>query len=125
MDNRIFTYDEASALLDEVRALTRAAHERLQDLRARAADAPPHSARAHKLSEWINTAIHQWAEEIMALGALPKGLWTVDFDSGLGYYFCWTLDEARLTHFHNYEEGFSGRRPLTELPDSPARPFLN
>lgn len=117
MDNRIFTYDEANALLGEVRELTQAAHERLQDLRAKVEGTPPGSPRAKKLSEWINTVIHQWAEDIMALGALPKGLWTVDFDSGKGYYFCWTLNEARLTYFHNYEEGFMGRKPLSELSD--------
>lgn len=125
MDNRIFTYDEAAALLDEVRELTRAANERLQDLRAQAGEADPGSHRARKLAEWMNTAIHQWAEDMMALGALPKGLWTVDFDSGKGYYFCWSLDEARLAYFHNYEDGFAGRRPLSELADDVPPHFLN
>ena len=117
MDTRIFTYDEASALLEEVRVLTRAAHERLQALRAQASEAAPGSLRARKLAEWINTAIHQWAEDMNALGAQPKGLWTVDFDSGRGYYYCWSLDEARLAYYHNYEEGYAGRRPLSELAD--------
>jgi hypothetical protein len=125
MDNNIFSYDEASAMLDEVRELTVAAHERLQALRAKVEGAPPGSRRAKKLSEWINTVIHQWAEDILSLGALPKGLWTVDFDSGKGYYFCWTLNESRLTHFHNYEEGFMGRKPLSELPNGTSPVLLN
>jgi hypothetical protein len=124
MDNTIFSYDEASAILDEVRELTQAAHKRLQELRALVEGTPPGSPRAKKLNEWINTVIHQWAEDIMSLGALPKGLWTVDFDSGKGYYFCWTLDEARLAYYHNYEEGFMGRKPLSELPSAPP-PLLN
>lgn len=124
MEHRIFTFDEANALVGEVRELTQAAHQRLQELRAKVEGTPPGSHRAKKLSEWINTVIHQWAEDIMALGALPKGLWTVDFDSGKGYYFCWTLDETRLTYFHNYEEGFMGRKPLSELPDL-VPPLLN
>ena len=125
MDNKIFSYDEASAILEEVRELTVAAHERLQELREKVEGIPPGSRRAKKLSEWINTVIHQWAEDIMSLGALPKGLWTVDFDSGKGYYFCWTLNESRLTHFHNYEEGFMGRKPLSELSDGHSPLFLN
>jgi hypothetical protein len=125
MENRIFTYDEASAALEEVRTLTLAAHTRLQQLRAKVDGAAPGSPRAKKLGEWINTVIHQWAEDIMALGAQPKGLWTVDFDSGKGYYFCWSLNEPRLSHFHNYEEGFVGRKPLSELPDAVPPPLLN
>ncbi|HKI98776.1 MAG TPA: DUF2203 family protein [bacterium] len=125
MDSKIFSYDEASALLGEVRELTQAAHERLQALRAQVEGAAPGSVRSRKLTEWINTVIHQWAEDIMSLGALPKGLWTVDFDSGKGYYFCWTLNEMRLTHYHNYEEGFMGRKPLSELPDAAPPPLLN
>ncbi|MCH9044653.1 MAG: DUF2203 family protein, partial [SAR324 cluster bacterium] len=90
MESKIFTYEEASSLLEDVREITAAAHSRLQELRAQIEGAPAGSPRSRKLTEWINTVIHQWAEEIMALGALPKGLWTVDFDSGEGYYYCWT-----------------------------------
>lgn len=123
MDNTIFTYQEACELLDEVREITTEAHNRLQELRKKADGLPPQSRQAKKLGEWINTAIHLWAEEILALGALPKGLWTVDFDSGKGYYYCWTLNEATLSYFHNYEEGFMGRKPLTDIQDDPP-PFL-
>jgi hypothetical protein len=125
MENRIFTYEEACALLEEVRRNTIAAHDRLQDLRGRAGNAAPGSRRARKLSEWINTVIHQWAGEIMALGALPKGLWTVDFDSGKGYYYCWTLNEATLSFFHHYEEGFMGRKPLSQVEDGAPPLLLN
>ena len=115
MENKIFTYEEARALIDQVAARTAAADERLLQLRQQLEEMPPHSSRAVKLNEWINTVINQWAEDILALGALPKGLWTVDFDSGEGYYFCWMLNEPDLTHFHMYEEGFMGRKPLTEM----------
>ncbi len=124
MDNKIFTYDEASGSLEEVREITTSAHNRLQDYRDRIEEAPPGSRRAKKLSEWINTVIDQWAEEISAIGAVPKGLWTVDFDSGKGYYFCWTLNEKHLSYFHNYEEGFLGRKPLSEIPGGPTPPRL-
>jgi hypothetical protein len=115
MENRIFTFEEARELIEQVRERTGSADERLREMRARLESMPPHSSRAVKLNEWINTVINQWAEDILELGALPKGLWTVDFDSGDGYFFCWTLNEDDLTHFHMYEEGFRGRKPLTEM----------
>lgn len=119
MDSKVFSYDEACAALDDVRELTTAAHQRLQDLRGQLQAAPAGSRAAKKLSEWISTAIHDWAEHITGLGALPKGLWTVDFDSGEGFYYCWTLNEPRITHFHLYEDGFTGRRPLSEVEGGP------
>jgi hypothetical protein len=125
MKSKIFTYEEASATLGQVRELTQEAHQRLQELRAQIEGLPPASRRARKLSEWINTAINQWVEAITRLGALPKGLWTVDFDSGQGYYFCWTLNEDSLTYYHSYEEGFMGRKPLTRIQREPPPLLLN
>ncbi len=119
MDSKVFSYDESCALLEEVRELTTAAHQRLQELRGQLHAASPGSRAAKKLNEWVNTVIHEWAEQVSALGVLPKGLWTVDFDSGKGYYVCWTLNEPTLSHFHTYEQGFTGRRPLSEVPDVP------
>lgn len=125
MESKIFSYEEARAMIAEVRELTAFANERLQALRTRLEHVPPQSPRARKLNEWIQTVINQWAEEIMAMGALPKGLWTVDFDSGDGYYYCWTLDEPDLTHFHLYEEGFVGRKPLAQMGQDEPSPVLN
>ncbi|MEE8434263.1 MAG: DUF2203 family protein, partial [bacterium] len=115
MDDKVFTYEEASEALEEVREVTSAAHQRLQELRAKIEKRTAGSTKVKKLNEWINTVILQWAEDITGLGALPKGLWTVDFDSGKGFYYCWTLNESTLSYFHNYEEGFMGRKPLSEI----------
>lgn len=125
MENQIFTFEEARALIDQVRERTASADERLQALREQLEDAPPHSSKAVKLNEWVNTVINQWAEDILALGALPKGLWTVDFDSGEGYFYCWTLNETDLTHYHKYEEGFVGRKPLSEMDQADHSVLVN
>ncbi len=85
MIDRTFSYEEARELVPEVREKTAAANERLQDLRGQMDRAVPQSSQARKLAEWINTVINQWAEEIMEVGAPPKGLWTVDFASGEGF----------------------------------------
>ena len=125
MENKIFTYEEARELIGKVQERTEAADERLRSLREQLEGVPPHSSRAVKMNEWINTVINQWAEDILSWGALPKGLWTVDFDSGQGYYYCWTLHESDITHFHLYEEGFVGRKPLSEMNDGGPAMLLN
>jgi regulator of sirC expression with transglutaminase-like and TPR domain len=95
---KVFTLDEARALMPRVRALTEeavSAYARLGD----------------RLDEERQSILREWAREIQALGAEIKGLWLVDFDSGAGYY-CWKYPEPALDHFHGYEEGFAGRLPL-------------
>ncbi|MBI4081756.1 MAG: DUF2203 family protein [Candidatus Lambdaproteobacteria bacterium] len=121
---KIFTYEEAQELIETLQERTAFVHARVDALRAQLRKYPHGSPKAAKLNEWVNTAITQWADEVIALGALPKGLWTVDFDSGEGYYYCWTLNEEELAYFHLYEEGFAGRRPLTELHKHASPPLL-
>ncbi len=124
MSGKIFSYDEARALIPQVREVTRDANERMRALTADASQAPPGSTRARKLKEWIDTVVRHWAERIEALGALPKGVWTVDFDSGEGFFYCWSFDEEDLSYFHLYEEGFPGRKPLTESAGNGQPPML-
>jgi hypothetical protein len=123
MPLRIFTYAEASRQLEAVRSKTLAASERLETLRAQAEDARPD--RAAQLREAIDEVVEQWTSDMMALGALPKGLFTVDFDSGKGFFYCWTLNEPVLDHMHRYEEGFAQRQPLPEEEMQELPPVLN
>ncbi|MCH7479320.1 MAG: DUF2203 domain-containing protein [SAR324 cluster bacterium] len=125
MNPKIFTFEEAQALIEEVREKTVFANERLVALRTQVESLQAGSKRAKKLNEWVNTVINQWAQEIMELGAQPKGLWTVDFDSGDGYYYCWALNEPNLAYFHLYEEGFAGRKPLSEIENGAPPLLLN
>ena len=124
MSGNIFSYDEARALISQVREMTREANERVRALKADASKAPRGSKRAHKLKEWVDTVVQHWAERIETLGALPKGVWTVDFDSGEGFFYCWTFDEEDLSYFHLYEEGFPGRKPLAEGAGNGQPPML-
>jgi regulator of sirC expression with transglutaminase-like and TPR domain len=96
---RIFSLDEARALLPRVRDLTTDAVLRYGRL-------------SGDLEDERESIVREWMREIRALGVEIKGLWLVDFDSGAGYY-CWKYPEPALNHFHGYEEGFSGRLPLT------------
>jgi hypothetical protein len=96
---RIFTYEEAVALLPEVQRLTSEAVEKVDDV---SADAPPSQYQA---------IVGAWADAVMAMGIEVKGLWLIDFDNGSGYY-CWQYPESSLQYFHGYEEGFQGRVKL-------------
>ena len=97
-ERRVFTLEEARALLPKVRELTAKAVEGYGRLPG-------------NLEEERRALVAGWAKELTALGLEIKGLWLVDFDSGAGYY-CWKYPEPALDHFHGYEEGFSGRVPL-------------
>ncbi len=97
---KIFTYEDASALLPEVQRLTREAVER--------ADALDESTAT---GDDYQRIVQEWAEAVMSLGIEVKGLWLVDFDNGSGYY-CWHHPEESLQYFHGYDEGFRGRVKL-------------
>jgi hypothetical protein len=72
---RIFSYEEAVAMLPEVRRLTSQAVERVDQM---SSEEPAEYERV----------VTEWAETILGMGIEVKGLWLVDFDSGAGYY-CW------------------------------------
>lgn len=98
MPKRIFTYEEAVALLPEVQRLTTEAVERVERI----------------TEEGVVEAqdvVAEWAESVLDMGIEVKGLWLIDFDSGAGYY-CWQHPEPALEYFHGYEEGFPGRVKL-------------
>ena len=92
-----FTYDEAAALLPEVRELTEEAYLKVEALGGK----PDADERVQRI-------VVAWAEAMVTKGIEVKGLWLVDFDNGSGYY-CWRYPETGLHFYHSYEEGFGGR----------------
>ena len=105
---RIFSYEEAAALLPLVRQLTSDAVAKIEAL----ADQEPASDELPESAAEYEGIVARWAESVIELGIEVKGLWLVDFDSGSGYY-CWKYPEAGLQFFHDYESGFGGRVQLT------------
>ena len=101
---KIFSYEEAAALLPEVRRLTEAAYAQVEALwpEGSAETAPP------AVQSQLDAIVLAWARVLMERGLQVKGLWLVDFDNGSGYY-CWRYPEAGLHFFHSYEDGFAGR----------------
>ena len=97
----MFSYEEAVALMPQVRRLTEEAYRRVEALEARR----PRPGAAREEADQI---VRGWAEALVRLGLEIKGLWLVDFDNGGGYY-CWRYPEPALQYFHSYEDGFGGR----------------
>ena len=100
-ETRIFSFDEARTVLPKVKEITSDAVFRYARL----------GESGGESEEERQGIVREWAREIVSLGAVIKGLWLVDFDSGAGYY-CWKYPEPSLEYFHTYDEGFSGRLPL-------------
>lgn len=109
-----FTYPEAVALLPQVREITAEAFAQSEEIQSQLATVTNDEQHAN-LQEQHNALLQAWADRILALGVEVKGLWTVDFDSGDGIYYCWVWPEPSLEYFHHYDSGFSARRPLGSL----------
>jgi hypothetical protein len=140
MRRRIFTVGEANALLphlrevlskiQELRSLVGERTDQLKILdviwgrRVAEPENPDHREfRTHRRA--IGSAVEQIEllirEEILGLGVrfpqggLEHGL--LDFPTvldGRWVYLCWRLGEEEVGAWHELEEGFSGRKPLTK-----------
>jgi hypothetical protein len=111
---RIFTLAEAQALFPLVRSITQAAHGELEPVRRQLEAIVPTNPQIVDVEKQYEAIVRRWVAKMERLGLVIKGLWLVDFDTGDGY-LCWKFPELKLAHYHTYQEGFSGRRPLREV----------
>lgn len=105
---RTFTLEEAKEMLPIIRRITKEAVEKFVLLEQKLKKQQAMSQAWESVEGEISDLLNKWSEKISKLGALPKGIWLIDFDSGQGYY-CWRYDEDTIENFHGYEEGFSSR----------------
>ena len=110
----IFTLAEAQAILPVVRRITQEFSQKTELLISRLESiSPTQTETINELEGQVNEFIKAWHVKIKKLGAVPKGLWLVDFDAGDGY-FCWKYPEPDIAYWHSYQDGFSKRVPLDE-----------
>ena len=131
-ERRLFTVEEANAMLPLVRAIVTdlaqlskdvvERRERLGHLRAnregRASDIySDEVAEIEAELERDTQQLYDYVEELRQLGVEPKngpeGL--VDFPSLVDdriVYLCWRLGEPEVMFWHDIEAGFAGRQPL-------------
>ncbi len=106
-----FTLEQAKALISKVKKVTEEAVEEVTPLMNELQQDSLDRFEKEELVQNLQERIDEWSDEIVELGALTKGLWLVDFDSGSGYY-CWQYGEDDISFFHGYDEGFSRRIPI-------------
>jgi hypothetical protein len=129
---RLFTIEQANAMLPLVRAITAdlttlardvvERRERLASFARRKPTAPsdPYAEELASMQQAVaddTERLQEYIEELRRLGLEPKGALEglVDFPSiidGKLVYLCWKLGEAEVTHWHDLEAGFAGRQSL-------------
>lgn len=125
MAKKLFTVDEANALLPRIRTLM----EEMFALRSKAIAMRPDvwpvfekavgnggSRAAGELLE-IFRAFEIRIKTLSSLGCELKGIeqGLVDFPAilyGRQVYLCWQYDEPEITYWHDIDAGFAGRQPL-------------
>ncbi len=129
---RLFTVEQANAALPLVRSITAdlvrlsrevmERRERLTLLSAgrNASAKDPYTQELAQIEEELekdSEQLHEYVEELRALGVEPKsgpeGL--IDFPSLLDdriVFLCWKLGESEVTNWHELDAGFAGRQSL-------------
>jgi hypothetical protein len=129
---RLFTVDEANALLPVVRELTERIQENIQRLKNKSKmvirdeqldpEAADFMERLQENSEIARlvSEVKDGVEQIQSYGCICKGAehGLVDFPCMLGaevVFLCWQQGEPTVSYWHRIEEGFAGRRPLLDV----------
>ena len=108
---RIFTLAEACELLPVVQRVTEDAVVEADALASRIEALTEDDPARDAIQAAWSVVVHRWAGQLREIGVEVKGLWLADFDNDQGYY-CWKYPEARLSHYHGYEDGFAGRMTI-------------
>lgn len=120
---RIFTKEEADALLPEIRRILAQMRQNRQDLQvaqARLLEARGLERRAlEEEVRFLLGALEADARYLASLGVFLKDLerGLVDFPSrvnGEVVFLCWQEGEPEVAHYHPLAGGFAERRPLRE-----------
>ena len=129
---RLFTVEEANALLPAVRTLTETIRENILQLRSQSQAIARHEHLDPESTDFMDrlqqnaaiaqlvAAIKSCVEQIQSYGCICKGVeqGLVDFPCLLGaevVFLCWQLGESTVSHWHRIEDGFPGRRPLLDV----------
>ena len=128
---RIFTLDEANALLPRLREILtelqerKPAFDRLQPEMAEMARSAagnghlqsPEVQEKRRRAESLAKRLEELVAELRRMGCELKGLeqGLIDFPAereGRSIYLCWRLGEETRGHWHGQDTGFGGRQPL-------------
>jgi hypothetical protein len=140
---RVFTIEQANAMLPLVRAITtdlttlaRDVVDRRQRLaafskRTSATANDPYAEELRSMQQSLADdaqRLQEYIEELRQLGVEPKGAieGLVDFPAildGRPVYLCWKLGEPEVAHWHELDAGFAGRQSLVAGVSAGDEPF--
>lgn len=92
---KVFTIDLANHILPSIINITEKTSVKVKQLVSKMES---NRANIKEIEGLINVEVEIWQRKMRALGVDPKGLWTVDFDSGNGL-LCWKYPERSVNHF--------------------------
>jgi hypothetical protein len=127
----LYTVDEARALIPRLRPLLAALQverQRMQEeirklneltpamqQNGHAIEAAEREAMILELGESVREKLDQFEELGIDVKDIERGV--IDFPSereGRIVYLCWQIDEETVSHWHELDHGYRGRRPLDE-----------
>jgi hypothetical protein len=114
---RVFSLAEVNSLIAEVAVITSEVVKNLDTIRQRYQIEPDQGSEAmpEPAIKEIESALNEWTESISKMGAIPKGFFTVDFQSREPeLLYCWTYGEDKIEFAHKVWENFAHRKPLAE-----------
>jgi len=127
---RLFTPEQANAMLPLVRAIAKDVDQLARDVADRRGrlkhlmqgrelnQDDPYSEELLQMQRDLqrdSDQLQAYVDELRQLGVEPKPGGLVDFPSlldGRVVYLCWKLDEPEVMHWHELNAGFAGRQPL-------------
>jgi len=141
MTARYFSVDEANAMIPsleaafartmQLRAQLRTIYQQLraagqvseagEQLPDPSYKLSPSMMRRRALARGLAELLRAEVDAIQTLGCVIKDLetgsvdWLAQFD-GRDIYLCWKYGEREVSHWHDIEAGFVGRRPVSDLP---------
>lgn len=130
---RLFTIEQANAMLPLVRAISADLANLARDVMERrhrlalltagreSRGGDPYAeelAQMESVLEQDAVRLQEYVDELRELGVEPKGALEglVDFPclmDGRVAYLCWKVGEPEVLYWHDLDAGFAGRQPLT------------
>jgi hypothetical protein len=112
---KIFSLAEANEAVPLVADLTAQVVRELETIRGRHNDESGEAAgtMSDAVLRQVEQVLADWSARVVELGALPKGYFTVDFQSlDPELLYCWTYGEEKIDYVHKVWENFAHRQPL-------------
>ncbi|MEM3127055.1 MAG: DUF2203 domain-containing protein [Candidatus Woesearchaeota archaeon] len=129
MQRRFYTVTEANSILPEIRKQVirimklNKVLDMLEEIEIIQEDDYEHMATVSKMNKNYHKICYRFHKEIEML--TKRGVILRDIDEGLVDFYslhdgkeimlCWKIEEPRIQHWHELEDGFSERRHVKEL----------